>query len=144
MAKAKKSVPFEQLTAADGERKVDANSTGSATVPTFDPLKNNPYGKHKSVYEICGMKESVYRTNEPAKYEAFLREMNMADLQNHSYEMGLLPTDNRGLMLDKLMREFRIKNSAYSGATIPQNSFEHIKNDPVLAKKVADILSQAR
>ena len=142
MAKSKKSVPFEQLTAADGERKVDSRE--SATVPEFDPLKANPYGKYKSVYEICGMKDSTYRTNDPAKYEAFLREMNLADLQNHSYEMGLLPTDNRNLMLDKLMREFRIKNSAYSGATIPQTNYDHIKNDPVLAKKVADILSQGR
>jgi len=141
MAK-KSKVKFEELTAADGQAKID--SSGLIDTAPFDPTAANPYGKYKTVYEICGMKDRTYKTNDIKVYEAFLREMNLADLQGHSYDIGILPTDNRSLMIDKLLREFKLKTSEYSGAVIPQTNYDHIKNDPELQKKVNDILSRSR
>jgi hypothetical protein len=70
----------------------------------------------KDLDEILGATNKIYKTADVEKYKEGLREMNLADLQAHAIEIGLLPTDNRSVLTERLLREFRKNTACYRNA----------------------------
>tara|TARA_B100000427_G_C15422331_1_gene556964 strand:- start:175 stop:540 length:366 start_codon:yes stop_codon:yes gene_type:complete len=56
---------------------------------------------------------SMYGTMDDMQYQKRLDDMNMSDLQSHASRVGIIPIDNRGMLRERLMREFRKHVSAY-------------------------------
>lgn len=48
-----------------------------------------------------------YNTNDEAAYTQGLNDMNKSDLQHHAVQIGLIPVDNRQILVQRLVREFR-------------------------------------
>lgn len=115
-------IPFDSLQCTDGEVK-----------PKF-----------RSAYEIVGFKDHHYKTTDVTQYESELKEMNLGDLQSYAHQRGFLPTDNRTMLIDRLVRKFLEETSPMKGARIQQPAFAELHNDPVKLKKIKDILSRGR
>lgn len=88
--------------------------------PALDPLVMqqadgkiyNKYGV-RSIDELLGISSNKYNTHDVDKYEAQLNEMNTSDLQAHSISLGVLPKEDRRLLVQLLLKQFRIANSAH-------------------------------
>ena len=56
---------------------------------------------------------SMYGTLDEGVYQTRLDEMNMSDMQSHASRVGIIPIDNRSMLQDRLVREFRKHASSY-------------------------------
>lgn len=81
---------------------------------------------------------SKYNTFSAEEYRAKLAEMNKADLRAHAAKMGIIPVDNRELIIKSLIRKFNQHVSAYQRPIIPQNK------NKVLSKEALDILAEGK
>jgi hypothetical protein len=81
--------------------------------------------------------EGKYRTMEIDAYSQSLSEMNRSDLQTHAVKIGIIPVDDRNLLVQRLLREFKRHVSNY-----------RIKTDEIkptkASKDVLSILSEGR
>ncbi len=130
-------------------KKVTTTETAPAktSVVSFDSLKctdGEAKPRYRSAYEIVGFKQHDYRTSNIAEYEANLSRMNLADLQSHGFEMGLLPSDNRSMLIERLLRKFREDVSPNKTMALKPESFSELRRNPEELKKVQDILSRGR
>lgn len=75
------------------------------------------------------------------EYETYLKSLVGTDLYNHAQEMGFVPTDNRKLLIDKLIYEFKLNRSQYKFPADANTKVESVKNLP---KQVKDFLSRAK
>ena len=66
-----------------------------------------------------------YNTMSETGYKEELDNMTKSDLFAHASKHGIIPTDNRDLLVTKLMREFRKYVSAYR---VPRTDTDGIKN----------------
>lgn len=67
-----------------------------------------------SVYALVGLKTFPYKQNTQAEYTAYLRELNLADLQRHAVEIGVIPNAiSRSILETRLEREYAKKKYAY-------------------------------
>ena len=66
-----------------------------------------------SLDEILGETLSIYTANSSEQYRGQLAEMNMTDLQAHAYKIGLIPTQDRKVLSDRLVNEFIKWNSRF-------------------------------
>tara|TARA_R100000008_G_C3560293_1_gene155744 strand:- start:63 stop:446 length:384 start_codon:yes stop_codon:yes gene_type:complete len=82
---------------------------------------------------------SMYGTMDERTYEERLDDMNLSDLQTHASRVGIIPVDNRGMLKDRLMREFRKHVLGYKKPF----SDETVGEKPV-DKEIAKILSEGR
>ena len=64
--------------------------------------------------------------------------MNMSDMQSHASRVGIIPIDNRSMLKDRLIKEFRKHTSAYKK---PVDNNEPSEDVPANIKK---ILSEGR
>ena len=48
-----------------------------------------------------------YKQNNERDYEFYLNDLNSTDLHRHAEKVGLAPTNERRVMKERLMREFR-------------------------------------
>lgn len=60
----------------------------------------------RSVYEMCGMSDHSYRDISRADYVGTLHNMNLIDLQDEAYQRGVLASDSRDVLLDRLETKF--------------------------------------
>lgn len=81
---------------------------------------------------------SMYGTLKEDNYQERLDEMNMSDLQSHASRVGIIPIDNRGMLKERLIREFRKHVSAYQKPIVTQDDSETVDKD------VMKILSEGR
>ncbi len=81
---------------------------------------------------------STYGTLDEGVYQTRLDDMNMSDLQSHASRVGIIPIDNRSMLKDRLIREFRKHASAYK-KPVDQSTPE----SPV-PKDIMKILSEGR
>ena len=80
----------------------------------------------------------MYGTLDVEKYETRLDDMNMSDMQSHASRVGIIPIDNRSMLRERLVREFRKHASAYKKpASAPEEN-------PQVNKDVMKILSEGR
>ncbi len=81
---------------------------------------------------------SMYGTLEEGKYQSRLDDMNLSDMQTHASRVGIIPIDNRNMLQDRLIREFRKYTSAYKKPIVSQ------QEEAPINKEVAKILSEGR
>ena len=81
---------------------------------------------------------SLYGTLDENLYQTRLDDMNMSDLQSHASRVGIIPIDNRSMLKDRLIKEFRKHTSAYKKpADKPQA-------EGSIPKDIIKILSEGR
>jgi len=74
----------------------------------------------KSLDQIWGEDgSSKYKTLDQKEYEDSLKEMNTSDLNSHASRIGLIPVENRELLIGRLISEFKKHVSMYK---IPKQS----------------------
>lgn len=72
-------------------------------------------GAPRSINEVLGFRDSSYKTHDVEEYEKQLFAMNLSDLQRHALEVHLKPNSERRLLIAKLVKEFKRKNSSFIG-----------------------------
>ena len=80
----------------------------------------------------------MYGTLDVASYENRLDDMNMSDMQTHASRVGIIPIDNRSMLKERLIREFRKHVSSYKKPVVTQDESETVDKD------VMKILSEGR
>jgi hypothetical protein len=121
MANKKKSVKLDEVSQVHG--RIDLNNVGSNTPGTLDRL--------------LGESLNIYSATDKDEYLSQLNEMNQTDLQSHAYKVGLIPVDDRKLLVARLVSEYEKWNSTLSPVT-SVNSIDASK----LSKQVQKILRE--
>ncbi len=62
--------------------------------------------KKKTLNEIWCRKFSQFKTSDPKVYLANIRAQTKLELQQECIRIGLMPHDNRELMIERLLKEF--------------------------------------
>ena len=78
-----------------------------------------------------------YNTMDTEEYENYLRNLNKSDLQEHATIIGLVPIDNSGILMKRLISEFK---KHVSGYTVPKQQGKEEK----LSSEVKKILREGR
>ncbi len=78
-----------------------------------------------------------YATQEEQKYIGSLREMTRIDIQSHATKVGLIPVENRDVLEQRLLREFRRHWSQYKRPITTDNSVD-------VSQEVKSILEEGR
>ena len=73
---------------------VDGKVAGGSSFKTLDAL-------------IGEASSSPYKQTNDSEYELYLNELNSTDLHRHAEKVGLVPSVERRVLKDRLMREFR-------------------------------------
>ena len=81
---------------------------------------------------------SKYKTLDEEEYQGSLHEMNKSDLQAHATQIGIIPIDNRDILTQRLVREFRNHINSYRA---PQQSKQQNTD---ISPEVRRILAEGR
>ena len=81
---------------------------------------------------------SKYGTLKEEDYSKKIKSMNRSDLHSHAVTVGILPIDNRELLVSRLKREFKKHVLAYKK---PRKSR---KSDPGVSNRAESILSEGK
>ena len=71
-------------------------------------------------------------------YTKRVDDMNLSDLQAHASTVGIIPIDNRAMLRDRLLREFRKHVASY------QKPIQEVDGPKTLSAKAMKILSEGR
>ena len=82
-----------------------------------------------------------YNTMDEKEYRAELNQMSKSDLFTHASKNGIIPTDNRDLLVNKLMREFTKYVSTYR---VPRKDTDEIQTYNDLPENVKKTLGEGR
>ena len=82
-----------------------------------------------------------YKTMDEKEYKTQLREMSKSDLFTHASKNGIIPTDNRDLLVNKLVREFTKYVSSYR---VPKQDTNNLKKYDELPADVKKTLREGR
>lgn len=77
-----------------------------------------------------------YQTLDEKKYISQLEDMSKSEIQAHAVKMGLVPIDNRKMLEDRLLREFKNHVNAYIGRP-------NLKQEPI-SPEAMRILAEGR
>jgi hypothetical protein len=88
-----------------------------------------------SLDEILGETLSIYTANSSDEYRRQLAEMNMTDLQAHAYKIGLVPTQDRKVLTDRLAQEF-VKWSSRYGSNVATGNVKSVEDLDAQAQKI--------
>jgi hypothetical protein len=83
-----------------------------------------------------------YNTLEASQYESQLKEMQKTDLHAHAVEVGVIPVDDRDILVKRLMKEFNRHVSGYNKPTALSKQSEINKKS--VDQKILNILSEGR
>lgn len=110
-----------------------------ATAKVADGALESP----KSIYEICGIASHSYNTSNLEEYKRSISSLNLMQLQEEAYNKGILPTDSREMLLDRLERKFIGEVSKFK--TSKGQTFES-KDTPAeaLRREALNILSRGK
>ena len=97
--------------------------------------EETPKRQPSSLDEILGETLSIYTANGSDEYRDQLSEMNMTDLQSHAYKIGLVPTQDRKVLTDRLVKEFVKWNSRY-GSNMATGNIKSIDDLDAQARKI--------
>lgn len=70
-----------------------------------------------SLDQIMGESISIYTASSAEEYISQLAEMNQTDIQAHAYKVGLIPVEDRRVLVERLVKEFRIWASRHAPVT---------------------------
>lgn len=94
-------------------------------------------GPEDSIYALVGFNQFPYKQKTQAEYESYLRDLNLADLQRHAVEQGVIPNAvSRSVLTDRLVNKFLKMKFAYVDvkdtnpvtARLPKKDEDDIKN----------------
>lgn len=78
-----------------------------------------------SVYEIVGLGTTSYKHKTLASYTKMVNGLNMMELHDHAYELGVPTHPDRHTLIDRLERHFIQENAKFTRATEqPDNSID--------------------
>jgi len=97
--------------------------------------EETPKRQPSSLDEILGEALSIYTANSSDEYRGQLAEMNMTDLQSHAYKIGLVPTQDRKVLTDRLVKEFVKWNSRY-GSNVATGNIKSVDDLDAQARKI--------
>lgn len=93
---------------------------------------------YTTIEQVLGRKGTpVYKTDNEEEYKTQIEGMNLSDLQNHALSIGLLPKDDRKILIQRLLKAFNLHVSKYNVPATPERPKQP-------NKKVLDILSRGR
>ncbi len=69
----------------------------------------------RSVYAICGISESTYKHRSVAEYSKMLNSLNLIELQEHAFGIGIPAGPDRNTLIDRLERRYLQENSRFRG-----------------------------
>ena len=95
--------------------------------------QRSPEHLYGSLDQILGENISVYKASNVEEYQSQIAEMNQTDLQTHALKVGLIPIEDRRILVGRLVQEFERWNSRM----MPQGNIQG-------AKKIEDIDEKAR
>jgi len=75
-------------------KQIDGKVAGGSSIRTLDSL-------------IGADISHPYRQNNENDYSEYLSDLNSTDLHRHAEKVGLVPTSERRVLKDRLLREFR-------------------------------------
>jgi len=101
--KTKKTITLEASAQLDGK----AQDHGSQMMGSLD--------------KIMGESISVYSATSSEDYISQLAEMNQTDLQSHAYKVGLVPIEDRKVLVERLVKEYRIWASRHAAVQVQAN-----------------------
>jgi hypothetical protein len=105
--------------------------------------KEETQNKPKTLDQIWGDDGlSKYKTNDVEAYTARLKEMNKSDLQAHAVKIGLIPIDDRNMLVQRLIREFKRHVASYRSPDIKAETQASKENH--ISKTALDILREGR
>ncbi|MAF24051.1 hypothetical protein CL634_00480 [bacterium] len=81
-----------------------------------------------------------YPTMDAGEYKDELDAMAKSDLQNHAIKIGIIPIDNRAMLTQRLVREFKNHTSQYKATSVPLQE----KEDGEVASEIKQILEEGR
>lgn len=91
--------------------------------------------RYSSLDEILGESLCLYNTKDKEEYASYLSEMNMTDLQAHAYKIGLVPTQDRKILSDRLLHEF-IKWQSKTNSCVQPTSNTNLEDLSSKARKI--------
>lgn len=91
--------------------------------------------RRQSVDEVFGFEKSKFPTSSAKEYESILKNMNKFDLNEEATKLGLFPTDDRYVMIERLLNEFAKNEGAANGARA-------IKPQLKISKQGRDLLAE--
>jgi hypothetical protein len=86
------------------KKSVKLNATAQIDGKATEPGNNEILG---SLDQIMGESVSIYKSRTVDDYVLELAEMNQTDIQAHAYKVGLVPIDDRKVLVERLTLEFR-------------------------------------
>lgn len=70
----------------------------------------------RSVYELVGIPTTSYRHKTLASYTKMINGLNMIELHDHAYDLGIPTHPDRHTLIDRLERHFIQENAKFSPA----------------------------
>jgi len=136
MPKVKKEIKENKET-----KEVKGKKEKKATLAQRQMADGKLYNKHgvKSIDELLGLSAGKYNTHDLQKYEDYLAGLNTSDLQAHATRVGVMPNQDRNILLKRLVKEFRVSNSGYINTAKTGTQF----SKPI-SKRTLDILGEGR
>ncbi len=77
----------------------------------FDPITKKEPRTLDEIWGDTGIYK--YQTFDEADYTTQLNSLNKTDLQAHAVKIGLIPIDNRNILTQRLLREFKKHVASY-------------------------------
>ena len=121
MTKKKKTVTLEATAQIDGVAQPES--------------PRNIYG---SLDQILGENVSVYKAKDAEEYRQQITDMNQTDLQSHALKIGLIPVEDRKVLVGRLVQEFE----RWQVRMMPQGSTANSQKIEDLDEKVRKILRE--
>lgn len=86
-------------------------------------------GKFRTLDALIGEdSRSPYKQSNESDYEYYINELNSTDLHRHAEKVGLVPSVEKRVLKERLLREFR--KFIASRSTVPEGlAKNHLKND---------------
>jgi len=111
-----------------------------ATAAQIDGMANpeTPQNAYGSLDQILGENVSVYKATTSEEYRQQIAEMNQTDLQAHALKVGLIPIEDRKVLVARLAQEF----DRWQVRMMPQGSIANAKKLEDLDEKVRKILRE--
>lgn len=81
-------------------------------------IKVTPQKVYRSIDELFGFHGATYKTYDATEYRTSLVGLNIIDIQHECFRVGLNPTDNRNIMVERLMKKFAQVTSSINGPQV--------------------------
>ncbi len=141
MAKAKNTNKTQKEKSVSKKTKARPQKAPQKDIMDLQQLDGKLYNKKgvRSIDELLGLHTTPYNTHDVKEYELQLDHMNTSDLQTHAVKVGVLPKEDRRILIKTLIRQFQLANSSQLNTAQPINL-----TNKKLTQETIDILAEGR